>query len=177
MTAEPNEAGLVAEARTGDADALAELFRRYGDQVYEVAVRITASPHDAQDVTQNVFVGLPEALGGYSGTGTLAAWIRRIATRTALLSIRQQKRQARWERKAGRQRSRAEPPDQVEARMTLWWALKRMPEDLRVVYVLKEIEGYSHEEIGELLGVSTGASSVRLHRARRFLKDRLQGRV
>ena len=177
MTAEPTESGLVAKARAGETDALAELFRRYGQQVYGIAIRITASKHDAEDVTQNVFVGLPEALSGYTGTGSLGAWLRRIATRTALLFIRQRQRQAKWERKAGRRSFGAEPPDQVEARMTLEWALKRMPEDWRVVYVLKEIEGYSHEEIADLLGISRGASSVRLHRARRFLRDRLRGRI
>lgn len=129
MTAEPTETGLVAEARAGDTDALAELFKRYGHQVYGIAIRITASIHDAEDVTQNVFVGLPEALGGYSGAGPLGAWIRRIATRTALLFMRQKRRQAKWERKARRHVSRTEPPDQIEARMTLEWALERMPDD------------------------------------------------
>lgn len=177
MTAEPTESGLVAKARAGDTDALAELFRRYGQQVYETAIRITASRHDAEDVTQNVFVGLPEALAGYTGAGSLGAWLRRIATRTALLFIRERQRQAKWERTAGRRRPNSEPPEQVEARMTMEWALNRMPDDWRVVYVLKEVEGYSHEEIADLLGISQGASSVRLHRARRFLADRLRGRI
>ena len=61
--------------------------------------------------------------------------------------------------------------------MTMEWALNRMPDDWRVVYVLKEVEGYPHEEIADLLGISQGASSVRLHRARRFLADRLRGRI
>lgn len=177
MTAEPTKGGLVARARSGDADALAELFRCYADQVYEVAVRLTQSAHDAEDVTQSVFVGLPEALHGYAGTGELEAWIRRIATRTALLFLRQSRRQLKWERRAAKHRSPAEAPDQVEARMTLEWALDRMPEDWRVVFVLKEIEGYSHDEIADLLGISSGASSVRLYRARRFLRDRLEGRI
>jgi len=177
MSAKPDEAGLVARARSGDAEALAELFRRYANQVYEVAVRLTQSAHDAEDVTQNVFVGLPEALHGYEGTGSLGAWVRRVATRTALLHLRRDRRQAKWERRAMRQRSPTADPDEVEVRMTLEWALNRMPEDWRVVYVLKEIEGYSHDEIADLLGLSAGASSVRLHRARRFLRDRLEGRI
>lgn len=177
MTVEPEEPGLVARARAGDAESLAELYRRYANQVYEVAIRITASSHDADDVTQNVFVGLPEALSAYGGTGELGAWIRRIATRTALLFLRQGRRQARWEREARRQAESSAPPDDVEARLTLEWALNRMPEDWRVVYVLKEVEGCSHDEIANLLGISKGASTVRLHRARRFLRDRLEGRI
>lgn len=177
MTAEPTEARLVAGARAGDAEALAQLFRRYAEQVYDVAVRLTKSEADADDVTQNVFIGLPEALHGYTGTGDLGAWIRRIATRTALLFLRRNKRQDKWEGKASRHTARATAPAQVEARLTLDWALKRMPEDWRIVYVLKEVEGYSHDEIADLLGISAGASSVRLYRARGFLKDRLQGRI
>lgn len=177
MTAEPTEAGLVARVRTGDADALAELFRRYAEQVHDVAVRLTRSRADADDVTQNVFIGLPEALHGYAGTGDLGAWIRRIATRTALLHLRRSKRQDRWERQATRHAPRSSAPAQIEARLTLEWALGRMPEDWRVVYVLKEMEGYSHDEIADLLGISPGASSVRLYRARAFLRDRLEDRV
>lgn len=177
MTAEPTEAGLIAGARAGDAEALAGLFRRYADQVHEVALRITASTHDAEDVTQTVFMGLPEALSAFSGSGDLGAWIRRVATRTALLFLRQRRRQARWETDAGREAETTAPPAEIEARMTLERALNRMPDDLRVVYILKEMEGYSHDEIADELGISTGASTVRLHRARRFLKDRLQGRI
>lgn len=175
-TAEP-ETRLVARARAGEPEALAELFRRYADQVYEVSVRLTKSAHDAEDVTQDVFVGLPEALQGYEGTGSLGAWIRKVATRAALLLLRRTRRQTKWERRAGREGGRSEAPDQVEARLTLEWALDRMPEEWRVVYILKEVEGYSHDEIADLLGITAGASSVRLHRARGFLRDRLMGRV
>ncbi|MDX1674762.1 MAG: sigma-70 family RNA polymerase sigma factor, partial [Longimicrobiales bacterium] len=149
----------------------------YADDVYQVALRITASRADAEDVTQNVFAGLPEALSAYGGTGELGAWIRRVATRGALLLLRQNRRQQRYEREAERHAPKSEPPDAVEARLTLEWVLGRMPEDWRVVYVLKEMEGHSHEEIADLLGISVGASTVRLHRARRFLRDRLEGRI
>ncbi len=175
-TAEP-EGRLVARARAGEPQALAELFRRYADQVYEVSVRLTKSAHDADDVTQDVFVGLPDALQGYEGTGSLGAWIRKVATRAALLLLRRNRRQTKWERRAARQGVHSEAPAEVDARLTLEWALDRMPEDLRIVYVLKELEGYSHDEIADLLGITPGASTVRLHRARAFLRDRLMGRV
>lgn len=177
MTAEPTDGGLVERARTGDAKALTELFRRYAPQVYEVAMRITRSRHDAEDVTQNVFIGLPEALGGYSGAGELGAWIRRIATRSALLLLRQERRQAKWERRAARESPDTEPVTKVEARLALDEALSALPEDLRVVFMLKEVEGCSHDEIADLLGITTSLSSVRLYRARRFLQDRLRDEI
>lgn len=177
MTAEPTEARLVARARTGEADALAELFERYADQVYEVAYRLTRSAHDADDVTQNVFIGLPEALGGYQATGELGAWIRRVATRNALLVLRQERRQVKWERRAAREASGMEAARRVETRLAFEEALGAMPSDMRAVYVLKEVEGYSHDEIADMLGISTSLSSVRLHRARKFLKERLEGMI
>ena len=171
MTAEPTDGGLLERARTGDAEALAELFRRYAPQVYEVAMRLTRSRHDAEDVTQNVFIGLPEALGGFTGAGELGAWIRRIATREALLLMRQHRRQTKWERRAAREA--AGSVRKAETRLALDQALAELPEDWRVVFILKELEGYSHDEIADFLGISASLSSVRLHRARRFLQDRL----
>lgn len=177
MSAEPTAAGLIARVRAGDADALTELFTEYAQQVFDTAMRITGSHDDAEDVVQDVFLGMPEALPGYRGDGSLGAWIRRLATRTALLRIRREKRRHRWYWRAASARRASEPPPAVSARLTLQWALDRMPDELRVVYVLKEVEGYSHIEIAELLGISEGASTVRLHRARRFLRERLKGRI
>ncbi len=177
MSAEPTPNGLIARVRSGDAEALTTLFRRYGQQVFDTAYRITGSSDDAEDVVQDVFLGLPEALPGYRGDGTLGAWIRRLTTRMALLRLRHEKRRRRWHRRAARTEPSREPPPELSARLTLQWALDRMPEELRVVYVLKEVEGHSHAEVAELLGISEGASTVRLHRARRFLRERLKGRI
>ena len=177
MSAEPSTDRLIARVREGDADGLTQLFRSYGQQVYDVALRITGSGDDAEDVVQDVFVGLPEALRGYRGDGTLGAWIRRLATRTALLRLRHDRRRLRWQRGAARATPTAEEPPDVSARLTLQWGLRRMADELRVVYVLKEVEGYTHAEIAELLGISKAASAVRLHRARRFLRGTLKGRI
>lgn len=177
MSAEPSTDGLIARVRAGDADGLTELFRTYGQQVYETALRITGSSDEAEDVVQDVFIGLPEALPGYRGDGPLGAWIRRLATRTALLRLRHAKRRRRWHRRAAQSAPSSEEPPAVSARLTLQWGLRRMPDELRVVFVLKEVEGYSHAEIAALLGISEGASAVRLHRARRFLRERLKGRI
>lgn len=177
MSADPTEAGLLAQARLGEREALAAIFRRYGQQVLDVAFRLTRSRDEAEDVLQDIFVGLPDALRGYDGTGSLGAWMRRLATRASLLRMRRDQRRVKWEQRAARERGSEERPDPVESRLTLQRYLERMPSDLRVVYVLKEVEGYAHADIAELLGITAGASEVRLHRARRFLKERLRGKV
>lgn len=177
MSAKPTDSGLVGRTLEGDDDALAELYRRYAPDAYEVAIRLTGSGHDAADVTQNVFLGLPDALDSYEGQGELGAWIRRIATREALLFMRHEKRQAKWRRRAARGSPENASFDSVEARVVLEQALRAMPDDLRVIYVLKEVEGYSHDEIAELLGITANLSSVRLFRARRWLRKRLMGKI
>lgn len=177
MSADPTEAGLLARARVGDHDALTELYRCYAQQVLDVASRVTRSSDEAEDVLQDIFVGLPEALRGYDGSGSLGAWLRRLAMRASLLRLRRERRRAKWQTRAARERSAHAQPAAVESRLTLQRCLARMPEDLRLVYVLKEVEGYAHADIAELLGITPGASEVRLHRARRFLKERLRGKL
>lgn len=177
MSADPTETGLLARARVGDHEALSELFRRYAQQVLDVAFRLTRSSDEADDVLQDIFVGLPEALRGFDGSGTLGAWLRRLAARAALLRMRAEQRRTKWQQRAALEGRAEERPVAVESRLTLQRTLDRLPADLRAVYVLKEVEGYSHGEIAGLLGITEGASEVRLHRARRFLRDRLRGKI
>lgn len=168
---------ILARARAGEPDALGEIFHEYADRMLGVAAGILGSGDEGQDVVQDIFVGLPEALLGYDGSGPLAAWLRRLTVRSALVRLRSEKRRARWHRQAAAETPGQHRPGAVEARITLERVVSRMPRELRAVYLLKEVEGHSHGEIAELLGISPGASEVRLHRARRFLKDRLRGRL
>lgn len=178
MSAEPLDARILDRARAGDADALTTLFHRHAHWVQDVAYRVTGSVDEAEDVLQDVFVGLPEALRSYEAEGPLQAWLGRVTTRTALLRGRRETRRNRWQMRAVEQSGASHvPPAAVEARLTLERALARMKEDWRVVYMLYEVEGYGHKDIAEMLGIAEGASQVRLHRARRFLKDRLRGKL
>jgi RNA polymerase sigma-70 factor (ECF subfamily) len=122
---------------------------------------------------QDVFIGLPNALRAYDARGSFRGWLRRVVVRTALLRLRRERRRAEWQRKAAEVAPSNARPKPIEEKLTLERVLGRMPEDLRVVYLLREVEGYSHAEIGARVGISRGASEVRLHRARRFLRERL----
>lgn len=164
---------IVKRAASGDPGALAELYERYAEHAFEAAFGLTRSIDDAQDVVHDVFLGLPEALSGYDG-GDFRAWIDKVAVRRALESLRGRRRKGEVA---------LEPdllPDGLAGhtlgpgdRMDLERALRELSEALRVVLVLKEIVGYSHEEIGELLGISAAASATRLMRARRQLRTAL----
>jgi RNA polymerase sigma-70 factor (ECF subfamily) len=96
-----------------------------------------------------------------------------VTIRTALMGIRSRRRRSRRE-EAVLGTARADP-EPVEERLAVQEALERMPEKLRLVFMLKEIEGYGHGEIADQLGISQGASSVRLSRAWAFLRRTLGG--
>lgn len=162
---------LVRRAQSGNLDALTELYTAYANSVYRVAVRLMSSSGDAEDVVQDVFIGLPEALRKYEHRGDLGAWIRRVAARTALMKLRRLRRKAEVPLDAT---ELAAPSRSETTRLTVETALSRLPVSLRAVFVLREIEGYSHGEIGGILGIGVGASKVRLHRARRLLRDFLE---
>ena len=175
MIAEAHGTELVARARAGAADAVAELYARYAAPITALAYRLTGSRQDAEDVLHDVFLGLPEALRRYDERGSLDAWIKRVAARVALTRLRT----------AGRRREVSLAPDalaepgafasRLDDRAALEHAITRLPHSLRVVFVLKDVEGYSHAEIAGLLGISTGASEVRLSRAIRRLRQLLEG--
>ena len=162
------EAALLASVRQGSTEALGQLYTRHAGEVYALAYRLTGSRHDAEDVLQDVFVGLPRALKAYGEQGRFGAWLGRVAARTALMRLRS--RGARREdglELAGDPAGRGEP-DPVD-RIAAQRALQRLPDGLRAVWVLKEVEGYSHAEIGALLGISPENSAVRLSRAWKLL--------
>ena len=168
----PTQAELIANVRAGSPDALGELFVRHADQLLAVAYRLTASLPEAEDIVQDVFVGLPEALRGYVELGQLDAWLKQVTVRHTLMRMRATSRRPESPldettgELAGASRDHA-------TRITLDTALAGLSVTLRTVFVLHEIEGYSHVEIGRALGIRTGTSEVRLFRARALLRAAL----
>jgi RNA polymerase sigma-70 factor (ECF subfamily) len=165
-------AELADQARGGSSAALGELYRLFGPALFRLAYRLTASKEDAEDVVHDVFVGLPEALQRYEERGRLDAWLRRLTARVALMRLRSRRRRSevRLENSdAGT--VRAPGAESIELQV----AVDTLPVPLRHVLVLKEIEGYSHAEIGDMLGISAVASRVRLVRAMSRLRRILGG--
>src|SRR4051812_19743437 len=156
---------LIARVRAGDNDALGELYARAGGALASLARRLTGTREDAEDVLHDVFLGLPEALQHYQERGQLEAWLRRVTARVALMRIR-----------SVRRRGEVDVPPDIESRavsddsLALEDAVDELPDALRVVLVLKMIEGHSHAEIAELLEISPRASEQRLYRAIQILR-------
>lgn len=168
-----NPAALAEQARAGrvgHTHALGELYRLYGQALFRVAYRLTGSREDAEDVLHDVFVGLPEALERYEERGRLDAWLRRLTARRALMKLRGGRRLVALEPAHDEGHMPAEGDHDLQA------AVNALPVPLRSVVVLKEIEGYSHAETAEMLGISVVTSRVRLMRAMSRLRRTLGGK-
>lgn len=169
-----SEHALVERARSGEADALAELYARYWRVVRGIAYRLTQSFEDADDVLQDVFMALPEALRSFQGRGSLEGWLRTVAARRSLMALRKRRtrREAPFEALSRHHAARRTEP--TVDRIALERALSELPDPLRVVFVLHEVQGFKHREISELLGIGVEGSKTRLHRAIRQLRDLLR---
>ena len=169
------DACIIARAKVRDPDAIAVLYDRYATSLYRVAYGLMRSRADAEDVVHDVFVGLPTALKTFEHRGSFVGWLKRVTSRVALMKLRAQ-RLAR-EVTLGKLEGVLSNPREVSAldRLSLEDAIGGLPPKLRTVFVLKEVEGFPHDEIASMLGIGVAASKVRLHRARRRLRERLEG--
>ena len=175
VTGAPRGGDLLARLKSGDPEAIAEAYRRHANAVLRVARRLTRSAAEAEDVLQDVFLGLPEAMQSYEERGSFESWLKRVAARTALMKARSAIRRGEiaLEEIPGDSPRQTQPPDAVD-RVALERALDRLPDSLRVVFILREVEGFTHEEIAALLGIRRGTSEVRLFRAIRRLRKLLE---
>lgn len=166
---------LIARAREGSPEALEAIYVEHGDGLMRLAYYLTGSTADAEDVLHDVFLGLPEVLARYQERGTFAAWLRRVTARVALTRIRVARLRGEVPLETAAHPAQAASDDALARRAELERAIRKLPVALRTVFVLKEIEGQSHAEIAQLLGIRVGNSEVRLHRAlkklRRYLED------
>ncbi len=166
---------LIARVRAGDGTAERALYDGHVDRVYRLAYRLAGDADLAQEFTQDTFIRAFERLSTFRGEAALSTWLYSIATSVVLNGLRKVKRfRARAadleEAGAVGVRRRDAEPD-LKARLTQ--AIDALPEGSRTVFVMHDIEGYTHEEIGAALGVETGTSKAQLSRARAKLREAL----
>ena len=153
---------VLSRAKTGDAQALETLFRAYEGPVYNLARRICRTAEDAEDVLQETFFELCRSIGQYRGEGSLWGWIRTVASSKALMRLRRNKYRDTDELEDEVSPTRR---DDSLLRMDLEAALERLPEMSRAVVWLHDVEGYTHEEIAEMMGKTVSFSKSQLARA------------
>ncbi|HKC07728.1 MAG TPA: sigma-70 family RNA polymerase sigma factor [Methylomirabilota bacterium] len=166
--------------RAGDAPAFEELVMTYQHRVFGVALRMLGSRAEAEEVAQEAFVRAHRALGEFRGDAKLSTWLYAITSRLCLNRLASgERRMTRQGEDALLRLSDAGPrPDAALERRELESALGRaiaeLPEDRRIVVVLRDIEGLSYEEIAQVLELELGTVRSRLHRARADLKEKLE---
>ncbi|HEX6135252.1 MAG TPA: sigma-70 family RNA polymerase sigma factor [Longimicrobiales bacterium] len=169
-----NEAECIRRAREGDAAAIRDLYRRYAPRVHAVVRRLAGDEALAEDWAQEAWVRAFRALPSFRGDARFSTWLHRIAVNSALHGRRWRERRAGREAALPAENPHAARTDQVVLRVSLQRALDELPEGMRQIIVLHDVEGYTHEEIGELLGIAPGTSKSQLFKARARLRARLQ---
>ena len=167
-----DERDLIARVRAGDGAAERALYEAHVDRVYRLAYRLTGDDALAQDFTQETFIRAFSKLDSFRGESALSTWLHTITTTVVLNGLRKVKRFRQREtdiddaHAIGVGRRESEPD--LKVRMTA--AINALPEGYRTVFVMHDVEGYTHEEIGAALGVETGTSKAQLSRARAKLR-------
>lgn len=173
VTGEDDACADVARAAAGDAAAFERLYRRHVGRIYSLARRMLGA-EEAEDATQEVFVRAWQKLDRFRGESAFGTWLHRVAInsllgRRAALATRR----SRFEGSEAGAPPLATRPARVDLRVDFDAALERLPRGAREVFVLHDVEGYTHEEIGAMLEVTAGTSKSQLHRARMALREYL----
>jgi RNA polymerase sigma-70 factor (ECF subfamily) len=185
------DATLIDRLREGDDGALEELMGEFAPRVYRLAVNITRSRADAEEVVQDVFLTLSRKIGTFEGRAALGTWIYRIGVNAALIKRRGKRIEREvlledylptFHEDGHREGDRAllladwsEAPDEVllsaETRRTVRRLIASLPDHYRTVLLLRDLEGLSNEETAEILDDSVASIKSRLHRARMALRE------
>lgn len=170
----------VALAARGDRRAFERLYRAQVDRVFSLCARMVGDRSRAEELTQDVFVRCWEKLAQFRGESAFSTWLHRLAV-NVVLNDRQVERRRRERHDEGVEDMDTlafgdARPQQVEVpglSIDLEQAIAALPPGARRVFVLHDVQGYTHDEIGEMLGVTAGGCKAQLHRARMLLREAL----
>jgi len=171
-----SEADLVHRAQSGDRDAFELLYRQQCGRVFAVCLRIAGNPARAEEFTQDVFVRVWETISSFRGESAFSSWVHRVAVNVVLGDMRTERRKSVRVITAedvsvyDRHDTRESPGAAID----LERAIGLLPSQARAIFVLHDIEGYRHDEIGEMMGLASGTTKAQLHRARKLLREALE---
>lgn len=182
-----SEHDLVEALQHGDQSACDDLMEQYSREIYNVALRLTGRPEEAEDILQETFIRACQAAEDFEGKASLSTWLYRIAKNSGLMRLRRQKFDTVSLESSIEASEGALLPQQLhdwtlnpesalmdaELFKMLDDAVAELSDSLRAAFVLRDIEGRSTAEAAEALDISESALKVRLHRARKEIRDRL----
>lgn len=182
-----DEKELLARIQAGDKEACAECIDVHSPAVYRLALRLMGNEADAEDVVQETFLNAFKAIDSFEGRSQLGTWLYRIAYNTAMMRLRKPSPHTVSVEESLSPETQTIVPRQLfdwcclpekdfesdEVRSELEKAISEMPESLKAVFILRDLEGLSTEQAANALELSEGATKVRLHRGRLWLRERL----
>jgi RNA polymerase sigma-70 factor (ECF subfamily) len=166
---------IAAACAVGDARIFEDIYRRYGDRMKSIAWNHLGSAADAEDAVQETFLKVHRAAATYTGEASFSTWMFRILVNTCYDVLRKRKRRID-EAPIDEIVERTSPNVDDAKRMTLRKLLDELPEQRRSVFTLFEIEGLSHAEIGEILGITEGNSKWILFATKKDLQTKWKQR-
>jgi RNA polymerase sigma-70 factor (ECF subfamily) len=181
------EEDLITRSQNGDIDAFEELVAKYERKVYAIAYRFMGNPEDAGDLTQEAFLKAYQSIKSFRQEASFSTWICRIVSNVCRDQLRKNKRQSQnsldedvWleEGTVQKQLKDQRPtPDEVyeskELKEYLQGLINNLNPEYKMVVILRDIQGYSYEEIAQILDCSLGTVKSRLNRARKALRDQI----
>jgi len=171
---------LTQAAAKGDMVAFEELYQRHHRRVYSICLRMLQKTHEAEDLTQDVFIQLYRKVGSFRGDSAFTTWLHRMTVNQVLMHFR--KRNVKYEKTT----EEGDTPEQIEIgtsnpfrmpivdKIALENAIEQLPPGYKNVFVLHDVEGFEHEEVARILGCSVGTSKSQLHKARLKLQKLLK---
>lgn len=167
---------VVKRAQSGDGSAFDALYSEHVGRIFALCLRMCANGNEAETLTQDVFVRMWQQLPSFRGESLFSTWLHRLAVNVVLED----------RRATNRRLAHVLPVEEVndlpragttardhETALDLERAIALLPEGARIVLVLHDVEGYTHEEIATLYGIAVGTTKAQLHRARRLLRESL----
>jgi RNA polymerase sigma-70 factor (ECF subfamily) len=168
------DAGLVEKVRAGELDAFETIYRRHSAAIFGLALRMLRNRADAEDLLQEIFLHAYDRLPSFEGRSAFGTWLYRLGVNRCLDHLRS---------RGAREQTRNEPLDPARTEgsavvpasrgIELERAIVELPPSSRAAFLLHDVAGYDHKEVGEILGVAAGTSKSLVHRARLKLREML----
>jgi RNA polymerase sigma-70 factor (ECF subfamily) len=180
------ETEAIAQAKEGSAAAFEYLYKLHCKRVYNLCLRMIKNSAEAEDLAQQTFLQVFRRIGSFRGESGFSTWLHRVTVNTVLMYLRRRKPAEILFENYEHPGADDESPSEYGSndisilgavdRINLKRAIRKLPRGYKRLFLLYDVLGYKHREIGELLGCSTGSSKSQLHKARRRLRQLLQGK-
>jgi RNA polymerase sigma-70 factor (ECF subfamily) len=185
-TKEKTDKQLIAEFKRGNQQSFEELIGRYSTRAFSMAQRLTRSKQDAEEVLQDVFVTVYRKIKGFEGKSSFSSWLYRVTVNASLMKLRKKRQDQsvpledlvpQMKETAVVRVPEGQEVDAITLRNQLKDALdsaiRKLPDDYRPVFVLRDVDGLTNREVGKILNLTVPAVKSRLHRSRIMLRRKL----